>query len=240
MGKELKEIGFAALVCLVCGLCLAIVYSGLKSEQDRNKTLDMRVKVLTAIGVGIANDKGKVIKTAEEIEEIFSANIQETVLDGSGTPLDVKIVDLTDAQINVRTEDGLKEYYPLYVYTNPESGKKRYAIHISGRGLWSVIKGYLALEEDLSTIAGVAFYEHQETPGLGGEIEKDFFQDSFKGKTFMEAGELKEFKIIKPGSKGDNHCVDGITAATMTCNGVSVFLNSDFAVYNKYFAKLRK
>ena len=196
MGKELKVIGFAALVCLVCGLCLAIVFSGLKDAQDQNKVLDMRVKVLTALGVAIKDDNGVVIKTSDDINEIFAKDIQETVLDGSGQAVDMNMSDLTDALINVRNDNGLKEYYPLYIYTDPETGTKRYAIHISGRGLWSVIKGFLALEDDLSTIAGVAFYEHLETPGLGGEIEKDYFQDSFKNKTFLEAGELKKFRVL--------------------------------------------
>ncbi|MFC1496884.1 NADH:ubiquinone reductase (Na(+)-transporting) subunit C [Verrucomicrobiota bacterium] len=240
MGKELKTIGFAAIICLVCSLLLAAVYSGLKSEQDRNKVVDMKVKVLTAFGVDISDDKGRITKTSKEIEEIFDAQVKGEVLDNNGNLVDLSVGSLTEEQINTRDEDGLKQYYPLYTYTDLNSGRKLYGIHVSGKGLWSLIKGYLAMEDDLFTIAGIAFYEHQETPGLGGEIEKDFFQNGFKGKTFIENGVVKEFRVIKPGTKGDDHCVDGITAATMTCKGVANFLNSDFAVYNKYFEKSRK
>lgn len=240
MGKELKVIAFAAAVCLICSLLLAAVYSGLKPLQDRNKALDVKIKVLTALGAKVADEGGKVTKSAVEIEEMFSAQIEGLVIDSDGKLVDVAIVDLTEEQINKRRDNGLKDYYPLYVATDPDSGRKRYAIHVSGRALWSVVKGYMALEEDGSTIAGMAFYEHQETPGLGGEIEKPFFQDSFREKKFLSAGKVQLFRILKPGQPTDSHSIAGITAATMTCNGVAEFLNDDFQVYHKYFESIRK
>jgi Na+-transporting NADH:ubiquinone oxidoreductase subunit C len=240
VGKELKVIAFAAAVCLICSLLLAAVYSGLKPLQDRNKALDVKIKVLTALGVKVANESGKVTKSAAEIEEMFSAQIEGLVIDSDGKLVDVAIADLTEEQINKRRDNGLKLYYPLYVATDPDSGRKRYAIHVSGRALWSVVKGYMALEEDGSTIAGMAFYEHQETPGLGGEIEKPFFQNSFREKKFLSDGKVQLFRILKPGQPTGMHSIEGITAATMTCNGVAAFLNDDFQVYHKYFESIRK
>ncbi len=239
MGKELKVIAFAAVVCVICSLVLAAVYSGLKPLQDRNKALDVKIKVLTALGADVADEGGKVTKTTAEIEEMFAAQVKGVVLDSSGTLADVKIEDLTEEQINKRDADGLKEYYPLYVSSDPETGLTRYAIHVSGRALWSLVKGYMALESDGATIAGMAFYEHQETPGLGGEIEKPFFQERFKSKRFLSDGKVQIFSIVKPGQPVDDHSIEGITAATMTCKGVADFLNRDFAVYHKYFESIR-
>ena len=239
MGKELKVVAFATVVCLICSILLAAAFSGMKPMQDRNKALDLKIKVLTALGADVSDAKGKITKSASEIEEMFAAQVKGLVLDGSGKVAYVKIESLTDEQINKRGANGLKEYYPLYVATDPESGKTRYAIHVSGRALWSVVKGYMALESDGSTIAGMAFYEHQETPGLGGEIEKPFFQERFKGKSFVADGVVQVFAIVKPGQPTTDHSVDGITAATMTCKGVVEFINQDFAVYNKYFESIR-
>jgi Na+-transporting NADH:ubiquinone oxidoreductase subunit C len=42
--------------------------------------------------------------------------------------------------------------------------------------------GFMAIEADLNTVKGLTFYAHGETPGLGAEIEKDWFQDNFVGK----------------------------------------------------------
>ena len=79
--------------------------------------------------------------------------------------------------------------YIEYVYLNPKKDTEMlpvyfaqtdgeissYIIPISGKGLWSTIYGYLALEPNVSTVKGITFYQHGETPGLGGEIEKDYY-----------------------------------------------------------------
>jgi Na+-transporting NADH:ubiquinone oxidoreductase subunit C len=240
--EQLKIIIFATVVCLVCSVLLAFVSTALKPLQERNKANDIKTKVLMVFGEKVTNEKGKVCISPNEIDSIFTNRISGIVLDAEGNLLKGKNVgDLTPQEISDRNkETGLKAFYPVYIYKNEETGKKLYAIHVSGKGLWSTIKGYMALEEDLSTIAGMVFYEHQETPGLGGDVEKPYFQDRFKGKQWLDKGVVQEFEITKPGGAANNHSIDGITAATMTCNGVEAFLNDDFKIYNKYFEKLRK
>lgn len=242
MGDQLKTIGFAAVVCMVCGLLLAGVYSGLREEQERNKANELKVKVLAVFGKEVVNSKGRLSVTQERIDELFRNEIAGRVLDGSGELVEgITVEELTPEQINDRDkETGLKKYYPFYIHTDPETSKKRYAIHLSGMGLWSVVKAYMALEDDYCTIAGITFYDHAETPGLGGEIEKDFFQDRFKGKKMRLDGDSGGFRIVKPGRQTDDQSIDGISGATMTCKGVAAFINRDFAVYNKYFSKLRQ
>lgn len=238
MGEQIKIIGFATAVCLVCSLLLAVAYSGLKESIDRNKALDAKTKVLTAFGVEVFDKKsGKALMNAKKIEAVFAEQVESKVLDFAGNLTEVKIDDLENEDFSKPNKKGEKKYYPLFIYTDAKSGKTRYGIHVSGRALWSLVKGYLALEDDCSTVAGIAFYEHEETPGLGGEIEKPFFQDRFKGKVFSVDA---PFRIVKPGAKTDDHSIDGITAATMTCNGVAIFLNADYLVYAKYFKTLKK
>ena len=242
MREQLKIIIFATVVCLICSVLLAFVSTALKPRQERNKANDIKTKVLMVFGEKVTNKKGKVCISQNEIDSIFTNRISGIVLDAEGNLVkDKNVGDLTPQEISDRNkETGLKAYYPVYIYKNKETGKKLYAIHVSGKGLWSTIKGYMALEEDLSTIAGMVFYEHQETPGLGGDVEKPYFQDRFKGKQWLDKGVVQEFEITKPGGAANNHSIDGITAATMTCNGVEAFLNDDFKIYNKYFEKLRK
>ena len=146
------------------------------------------------------------------------------------------IANLEPEDINDRDKaTGLKKYYPYYVYTDPETGEELYGIHVSGMGLWSVVKAYLALKGDFSTIAGAAFYDHAETPGLGGEIDKPWFQNQFKGKKLVEDGEVRYFEVVKPSKEVDNNSVHGPTGATMTSKGITDFINRDFAVYYKHF-----
>ncbi|MDE0838933.1 MAG: FMN-binding protein [Kiritimatiellae bacterium] len=241
MGGDGKVIGFAAIICIVCSLGLSAVNSSLKPRQDHNKLLDLRSKVLQAFGVPVANDKGKRLMSDEEIASIFESAVTGFVLDSTGNMVTNKAVsDLTVEEINGRDlETKLKQYYPYFVYTNPESGGKRYAIHVSGMGLWSVVKGYLALESDQATIAGLAVYDHLETPGLGGDVDKKWFLDQFKGKEMITDGKINYFRVLKPSAKADHASVNGPSGATMTSNGMTKFINSDFKVYNAHFSTLK-
>lgn len=241
MGDNLKTIGFAAAVCVVCSLLLAAVYSGLKARQDRNREIDLKANVLKAFGVEVVDAKGKAAMGADEIEKMFDECVRGVVLDSNSDATDLTVAELSPEQINERDKESgdLKQYYPYYVFSDPETGQKRYALHISGMGLWSVVKGYLALEDDLVTVAGVAFYDHAETPGLGGEIDRADFQAQFSGKLMLKEGVVQDFRIVKPSEPVNDSSVHGISGATMTCKGLTAFINSDFAVYNKHFETIR-
>ncbi len=240
MRDQAKVIGFATAVCLVCSVLLAFVSTSLAPRQARNKANDVKRKVLQVFGVTVTDDSGKMAVPPTELDRMFEERITGIVLDNQGNVAEGRTVEsLTSQEINDRNKaTGLKTFYPFYTYRDPESGAMQYAIHLSGKGLWSTVKAFMALESDLSAIAGIVFYEHQETPGLGGEIEKPFFQDSFKGKKWTANGEVQTFRITKPGTSESDHSVDGITAATMTCRGVEEFLNADYAVYHSYFENL--
>ena len=241
MGDNLKTIGFATAVCLVCSLLLAAVYSGLKARQDRNREIDLKTNVLKAFGVEVVDEKGRSAMPAEEIESVFAESVKGVVIDSTATVTDLAVADLLPEQINDRDKENnnLKQYYPYYVYSDAETGRKRYALHISGMGLWSVVKGYLAMEDDLATVAGIPFYDHQETPGLGGEIDRTDFQAQFAGKLMLKEGVVQTFRIIKPSEAQGDSSVHGISGATMTGKGLTAFINSDFAVYNKHFETIR-
>ena len=240
MGKELKVIGFAAAVCIVCSLVLSGVHSSLKPRQEANKANDLKKKVLQAFGVEVVDKKGKPLMTTEEIAALFESQVEGRVLDKDGKLVDDRSVEsLSKEEINDRDkEHKRKAYYPYYVYTDSETGQKRYAVHLSGMGLWSIVKAYMALEDDYGTIAGIAFYEHGETPGLGGDVDKPAFQDQWKQKKMTKDGKPTYFRVLKPGEQGDESSVHGPSGATMTSKGITKFVNSDFAVYYAHFQEL--
>lgn len=74
-------------------------------------------------------------------------------------------------------------------------GNKRVAYLLPGRfpGFKTMIKVMLALEPDY-TIKGLEVMEHEEDPGLGGEITQDYFKNQFAGKPFSK---VKELKVVK-------------------------------------------
>ena len=112
-----------------------------------------------------------------------------------------------------------------YVYSPGGANAKpeAIAIRLSGPGLWAPIKGFLALDPELTKIRGITFYEQEETPGLGGEIVKDWFRRGFIDLGIRDS-DGKVGIIIGSGQDGPN-CVDGISGATMTCDKVQEMLN---------------
>lgn len=223
-------VAFSAIVCVICSLMLSAAASVLKKPQELNREIDRKSNVLKAFGVSIRNAQGDRL-TADEVNEIFRTHISEALVDGA---------------TGQRVEPPAAAQQPLPLYIWSEHGEPtKYAFPISGKGLWSTLYGYLALEKDLSTIAGVTFYKHGETPGLGGEVETDWFQQNFKGKKVFAQGQRLKFEVVKGKladkyPAGNDHAVDGISGATLTGNGINRFLNADLDKYEKYFSLIRK
>jgi len=212
---------------------LAIAYSALNPLYKANKKNELRSLVLRACG----EDTSSFSK--EQLKEEFDKKVSFVVLDSSGSLKEGKqdVFKLKDSE-QFKEKDGLKQCYPIFIYTGDDSAKK-YVVQMSGKGLWSTIKSLVALEPDFATIVGFEVTGQQETPGLGGEIEKDYFRERFKGKKLFENGKALKFEVVKPGVVTNHHKIDGLSGATMTCKGVTNLVNKDFAVYNKYFSALR-
>lgn len=227
---------FALIICVVCSLALALVSEGLRPQKEKNAALDVKKNILKA--VGLKQPLGKK-PTSGEIEETYSRLIQEKVIDGQGNIVEGK----TPADI----QEG-EALYPLYVYKEGQQVVS-YAFPIVGKGLWSTLYGYLALEPNAKTVRGITYYKHGETPGLGAEIEKDWFQNNFKGKSIwdMKDQELWPVAVLK-GKVADQisderkakHYVDGISGATMTAKGVTEMIDREVRKYEPFLAKVRK
>lgn len=230
---------FAAIVCVTCSLLLSATAAVLKKRQEYNVELDRKLNVLKAFGVEVVNAKGKRIVSADEVEAYFTDYISEIILErDSGSVLEGETsADLSSDDLKLKTK------LPLYLWT--EDGRTtKYAFPISGYGLWSTLYGYMALEGDLATVIGVTFYKHNETPGLGGEASAPWFQNQFGGKTVWKDGGLVPFEVVKGGVEGRypdgcDHCVDGISAATITSNGIQDFIREDLEYYEAYFKTIR-
>jgi len=228
--------GFALVVCVVCSLALASISEGLRSKKELNEVLDIKKNILKAVSLKEPVDPKA---TPEELLKVYDAKIQELVIDSSG-----KVAEGRDPH-SIKEGESL---YPLYLYKEG-SAVVAYCFPIKGKGLWSTLYGYLAIESDAITVRGISYYKHGETPGLGAEIEKDWFQDNFKGKkiwdvdlhklmpTAVVKGKVAE-KIKDP--KAAQYYVDGISGATMTSKGVTEMLDRELHKYESYLKTVRK
>ena len=104
-------------------------------------------------------------------------------------------------------------------------------IPVTGMGLWGPVWGYVALEKDMNTIAGIIMAHKGETPGLGDEIATPKYQSKFVGKTIFEGDEFVSVTLRKGGAKDPAHEVDAISGGTKTSDGVTAMLYNSLKNY---------
>jgi Na+-transporting NADH:ubiquinone oxidoreductase subunit C len=112
------------------------------------------------------------------------------------------------------------------IYTAKRAGKIiAYVVPISGQGFWAPIKGVVGIEADRKTIAGIAFYEQNETPGLGAEITKAPFRNQFEGKVI--SSETEPIKFRRPGATLGRSEIHAVTGATQTSSRLENIINTE-------------
>ncbi|MBZ5712608.1 Na(+)-translocating NADH-quinone reductase subunit C [Nannocystis pusilla] len=227
-------IGFAALVCVVCGVGIASAAVALADRQAENKKLDQQKQVLAVAGL---MQEGEVLKP-EEIKKRFADNIKPEIVDLKAgvaaqgidpASFDQRKAQKDPAQSRVAPPNAAKVLRlpnNALVYKVVKDGKvDTLILPIEGYGLWSTLYGFLALDaDDVNTVKGITFYQHGETPGLGGEVDNPKWKALWPGRKIYDPQGQPQIGVIK-GQAGpaasDPHRVDGLSGATITSNGVS-------------------
>ena len=226
MRSDAYTITFTTIVTVILGLGLSYTADSLRDRQILNEELDIKKNILSVLGY-----KQDTPWTDEEVQSLYDRNINEIRIDEVGSVFDE--VDKSDN-------------FTYTIYQSRENNKVTgYAIPIAGKGLWGTMYGYFAIEPDAETVKGITFYKHKETPGLGAEVDKDWFKNNFIGKKLTDKnGKLVSIEVVKGYvSKTDPealHKVDGISGATITGTGLTTFLKSDLEKYEPYFARVRR
>ena len=224
-------LGFAAAVTMVCSILLASAATLLKERQDQNVQLDIKYNILSVLGLVESKDI-----EPEKLLSLYDDKVITFVVDLDGNKVSGHKAEDIDPRKN-------PELLPIFARQDGDA-ISAYCLPTQGKALWSTVKGYIALEQDLNTVKGITFYSHAETPGLGGEIEKEWFTSGFKGKTILNSdGELVSVHIVKgkirSGEKDLAHKVDGISGATLTTNGLNYFIKATLEKYGPYFNMVR-
>lgn len=139
----------------------------------------------------------------------------------------VKVEAMTRSEIHNTFTESINEPddSSAGTYTAKENGQLiAYVLPISGRGFWAPIKGVIGIKPDKKTITGIAFYEHNETPGLGAEIAKTPFRNQFVGKAISSQNEPMNFR--RPGATLADNEVHAVTGATQTSSRLEIIINT--------------
>lgn len=249
-------VGFAGVVCFVCSLFVAIAAVVLKDRQETNALLDKQKKVLALSGIVESPDS----LTAEQVTaafrdgivtELIDLDTGEYVTDEFPNPGEFDQQDaLNDSELSSEAPKNpagiarIPNVATVYRVVN-ESGKtQRYVLPIEGKGLWSTLYGFIALNPDTNTVDGIIFYQHGETPGLGGEVDNPRWKDRWPGRKIYNDEWEPVIQVIKgaaPPPSEAPHKIDGLSGATITSNGVTHLVRFWLGEhgFGPYLARLR-
>lgn len=233
--ESIKTLVVALVLCLVCSVLVSTFAVSLKPVQTKNKLLDRNKNILAAAGL---YEEGKF--SNRQIDEMFNSFTVRLVNLETGKYA-------TDAEM---AADGVRPdtYEQRVAAKNPKLSKslagndpagiirqEKYAkvyllekngaldlivLPVHGYGLWGTLYGFMALSGDLTTVKGLGFYEHKETPGLGALVDSPKWKALWPGKMAYTSNGEVNLSVIKGRAIHDNE-IDGLSGASLTTRGVN-------------------
>ena len=198
---------YSTVMVVIVAVLLAVAALALKPRQDANDLNEKKRNILASL-------------SAEN--ESYDQFIDAYVVDKQGNRVDGDVFAL----LNDLPGAFAAGKFPIF-----ESKDGRVVIPVTGMGLWGPVWGYVALEKDMNTIAGIIMAHKGETPGLGDEIATAKYQAKFVGKTIFEGNKFVSVTLRKGGAKDPAHEVDAISGGTKTSDGVTAMLYNSLSNY---------
>lgn len=210
---------YATVMVVVVATLLAVAAMALKSRQEANELNEKKEAILEALAAA---------------DRAYDDYVTAYAVDAQGQQIDAVTGDEA-LQMLFNLKDAFEAgSYPVF-----EAADGRVVLPVTGSGLWGPIWGYVALEEDMNTIAGVVFGHASETPGLGAEIATPKHQALYRGKKLFEGDEFVSVTLRKGGAKDPAHEVDAVTGGTKTSDGVTAMLRASLGAYAPMLAAKR-
>jgi Na+-transporting NADH:ubiquinone oxidoreductase subunit C len=234
---------FTIGLCVTVSSVLAVLATELKPTQLAAAEFDRQKNVMMAAGLIERGDP----RLRPELEALYKKRVRSIIVDTRDGSLadgdsqeQVKALNTTAGEANKKDAHAFR----MIETALTEDGKlDAIILPVSGKGLWSTLYGYLALDADKNHVKGIQFYKHGETPGLGGEIENPKWTAMWKGKEILnDKAELvsitvKKGKVNESIESEKRHAVDGLAGATITSNGVGKFVRRDLQAFGTYLQK---
>jgi Na+-transporting NADH:ubiquinone oxidoreductase subunit C len=233
------------LLCVVCSVLVSGVAVALRPAQRVNRERFMKTNVLIAAGLHRPR------MTADQIEQMFEERVVERIIDldtGEFTDaVDPEVYDQRAAERDPALSRSIpsrediagvrrrEKYSYVYLVRDDEGEIAEIVLPIRGYGLWSTLRGFIAIDArglrespEVAEIQGLTYYEHAETPGLGGEVDNEQWKAQWVGKRAFDQEWNVAIRVIK-GTVPEDHpreefMVDGLAGATITANGVTNML----------------
>ena len=210
------------VACIACAIIVSVTAVSVRPEQNLNVENEKKIKILAAAGIQTdrVDEEFSKIKTVfvdfetDKLVTIDSA--YDHIKAASNPDLSTLIPKADDIAVLKRREN----IGTIYVWIDEKNVIEKLVLPIRGYGLWGTLYGYLSLDSDLNTVRGIEYYDHKETPGLGGEVDNPDWKSDWYGKRIYNDDGSVGLYVTK-GASSTDYEIDGISGATLTTNGVS-------------------
>ncbi|TQV81348.1 Na(+)-translocating NADH-quinone reductase subunit C [Exilibacterium tricleocarpae] len=221
-----KTMLVAVSLCFVCSVVVSTAAVLLRPAQVANKAQDFKRNILQAAGM-----RDESVAVEEQFAEIttrvvdlstgrFTDAVDPDKYDQRKAAKDPALSERLNPDDDIAKISRLEKYAEVYLVEG-DQGLEKIILPIRGYGLWSTLYGFLALDSDLNTVVGLGFYEHGETPGLGGEVDNPNWKASWPGKQVYGDDGGVAIEVVKGKADPDaRYEVDGLSGATLTARGV--------------------
>lgn len=225
-----KTVLMTVAVCLVCAVFVATSAVVLKDRQETNKLVDKQQNILQVSGLD--DDSMTIEQRFEMIESrLVDLDTGEYVEGVDPEEFDQRTASKDPEQsIKLSKDEDIAgigsraKYAKVYLVKPDGENISKIILPVHGYGLWSTLYGFVSLETDASTVYRVKFYDHRETPGLGGEVDNPNWRSIWTGKKFFNDQGEYNLDVIKgsvvAGNPNADYQVDGLAGATLTSRGV--------------------
>ncbi len=229
-----KILSVAFLLCLVCSVLVSAAAVLLSERQELNKIEEKRKNILQAAGLYQAGRpvdeqfsqiESRILdlQTAE-----FSDKFDPAAFDSRAAVRDPQTRRQIPAALDLADIKARSRFQAVYLVL--EDGQlQQLILPVHGKGLWSTMYGFISLADDLTTVKGFAFYEHGETPGLGGEIDNPSWKQQWQGKKIYGDSGAVRIRVLKgkvdKTSPDAIYQADGLAGSTLTARGVDNLLH---------------
>lgn len=219
-----KTVGVVVAVCLVCSIIVSGAAVGLRDLQQTNAAIDKQSNIVEAAGLSemaagdIAGTFDKYIE--ERFVNLETGQYVEQPKPGYDMYKEAKKPDfsvkVTGSNVGFQQRASIAS---VYIVKNDAGEVTRLILPVHGSGLWDLMYGFLALDADGNTVRELVYYQHKETPGLGGEVQNPSWKAKWNGKKLFKDGEVA-IEVKKGDNSKNQYAVDALSGATLTSNGV--------------------
>ena len=257
MNTDKPQTAFLVVVAVafVCSVLVSLSAIGLRPIQERNALIERSRNIVALSGLfepGVSLSGEEVLSAVRQMDARvinidtgeFEDSIDPAEFDPRAAALDPDLGAAIPPEQDL-AQLGRRSRYEIVHIVWEDNEIKRVILPIVGQGMWSTLYGYIALENDFTTIAAATFYEQAETAGLGDRITDPDWLANWQGRALFGNDGRFRFRVaagpVDPESAAAEHEVDGISGASVTGNAVSRLVRYWFGPdgYEPFLANIR-